>query len=81
MLFRSQAIYRCGTGVSLRVMMACVHPDDLQAMQELMTATHLPEAPDARFTVECRMQYPDGEVRWMVVRAQAFLRGRERGSG
>ncbi len=72
---RAQAIYRCGTGVSLGVMMACVHPDDLHALQELMMSTHRPEAPDARFTAECRMQYPDGEVRWMVVRAQAFFEG------
>ena len=72
---RAQAIYRCGTGVSLGVMMACVHPDDLQVLQELMTSTHRPEAPDSRFTAECRMQYPDGEVRWMVVRAQAFFEG------
>jgi PAS domain S-box-containing protein len=72
---RAQAIYRCGTGVSLGVMMACVHPDDLHSLQELMTSTHRPEAPDARFTAECRMLYPDGEVRWMVVRAQAFFEG------
>ncbi len=72
---RAQAIYRCETGVSLGVMMACVHPDDLHALQELMTSTYRPDAPDARFTSECRMQYPDGEVRWMVVRAQAFFEG------
>ncbi|MDO9116837.1 MAG: PAS domain S-box protein [Nitrospira sp.] len=72
---RAQAIYRCGPGVSLGAMMACVHPDDLHALQELMTATHRPDAADARFTSECRMQYPDGEVRWMVVRAQAFFEG------
>lgn len=77
---RAQAIYRCGTGVSLGVMTACVHPDDLQALQELMASTHRPDAPDARFTAECRMQYPDGEVRWMVVRAQAFFEGAEAGS-
>lgn len=72
---RAQAIYRCGTGVSIGAMMAFVHPDDLYTLQELMTSTHRPDAPDARFTSECRMQYPDGEVRWMVVRAQAFFDG------
>ena len=72
---RAQALYRCGTGVSLGVMMACVHPDDRPALQELMTSTHRPEAPDARFTSECRMQYPDGEIRWMVVRAQVLFEG------
>lgn len=72
---RARAIYRCGTGVSFGAMMGFVHPDDLHALQELMTSTHRPDAPDARFTSECRMQYPDGEVRWMVVRAQAFFEG------
>lgn len=76
---RAQAIYRCGTGVSLGTMIACVHPDDAHALQELMTSTHRPDAPDARFTSEYRMQYPDGEVRWMVVRAQAFFDGAGRG--
>ncbi|SPP63164.1 PAS domain S-box protein [Nitrospira lenta] len=76
---RAQAIYRCGTGVSLGTMIACVHPDDAHALQELMTSTHRPDAPDARFTSEYRMQYPDGEVRWMVVRAQAFFDGAGQG--
>jgi len=69
---RAQAIYRCETGVSLEAMMASVHPDDLRALRELMTATH---RSDARFTSECRMRYSDGEVRWMVVWAQMFFEG------
>jgi hypothetical protein len=70
---RAQAIYRCGTGVPLRTMMATVHPEDLRALQDLIAAAHRADTPDSRFTVECRMQYPDGEVRWMVVRAQVFF--------
>jgi len=72
---RAQAIYRCGTGVPLRTMMATVHPEDLRALQNLIAAAHRADTPDSRFTTECRMQYPDGEVRWMVVRAQVFFEG------
>lgn len=72
---RAQAIYRCGTGVPLRTMMASVHPEDLRALQDLITDAHRADTPDSRFTAECRMRYPDGEVRWMVVRAQVFFEG------
>jgi len=37
---RAQAIYRCGTGVPLRTMMATVHPEDLRALQDLIAAAH-----------------------------------------
>lgn len=72
---RAQAIYRCGTGVPLATMMVCVHPEDLHTLQEVMGAAHRPDVPDPRFTAECRMLYPDGEVRWVVMRAQVFFEG------
>lgn len=72
---RAQTIYRCGTGVPFKTVMASVHPDDIQSLQELIAAAHRPDSPDSRFTSECRMLYPDGEVRWMVVRAQVFFEG------
>ncbi|MEQ1792644.1 MAG: PAS domain S-box protein [Nitrospira sp.] len=72
---RAQAIYRCGTGVTLKTMMASVPPEDIQSLQDLIAAAHRPESTDSRFTSECRMLYPDGEVRWMVVRAQVFFEG------
>lgn len=74
---RAQAIYRCGTGVPLRTMMAMVHPDDLRALQDLIAAAHRADTSDSRFAAECRMRYPDGEVRWMVVRAQVFYEGED----
>ena len=70
---RARAIYRCDSGVTLGAMLAFVHPEDLPVMQDLIAAARRPDAPDSRFTAECRMRYPDGEVRWMVVRAQVFF--------
>lgn len=76
---RAQAIYRCGTGVPLKTMMAYIHPDDLHTLQELIRAAHRPDAPDSRFVVEFRMRYPDGDVWWVLVRAQVLFAGE--GSG
>ncbi|MEQ1655653.1 MAG: PAS domain S-box protein [Nitrospira sp.] len=72
---RARAIYRCDSGVTLGAMLAFVHPEDLHVLQDLIAATHRHDSSDSRFTVECRMRYPDGEVRWMVVRAQMFFEG------
>ncbi len=72
---RAQALYRCGTGVPLKAMMACIHPDDLGALQDAIGVAHRVEAPDSRFTAEFRMQYPDGEICWMVTRAQVIFEG------
>ncbi len=72
---RAQVIYRCSTGVPLKTLMAHIHPGDLHALQELIWAAHRPDGPDSRFVAEFRMQYPDGEVRWMAVRAQVFFEG------
>ena len=72
---RGRAIYRCDTGVTLGAMLAFVHPEDLPVLQNLIAAAHRHDSPDSRFTAECRMRYPDGEVRWMVVRAQMFFEG------
>ncbi len=72
---RARAIYRCDTGVTLGAMLAFVHPEDLHVLQNLIAAAHRHDSPDSRFTAECRMRYPDGEVRWIVVRAQMFFEG------
>ncbi len=72
---RARAIYRCDTGVTLGAMLAFVHPEDLPVLQNLIAAAHRHDSPDSRFTAECRMRYPDGEVRWIVVRAQMFFEG------
>lgn len=72
---RARAIYRCDTGVTLGAMLDFVHPEDLHVLQNLIASAHRHDSPDSRFTAECRMRYPDGEVRWVVVRAQMFFEG------
>lgn len=76
---RAQAIYRCGSGVSLATMMASVHPDDLRALQDMLAAANRSDAADSRVMAECRMRHPDGEVRWIAVRAQVFFEGKGAG--
>ena len=72
---RSQTIYRCGPVEPLAAIFAHVHPEDLAALKDTTAIAHRPDSSDTRFTAEFRMRYPDGEIRWMVMRAQVLFEG------
>jgi len=53
---------------------AQLYPDDREPLQEAVAAAHDP-AGDGRFSLEYRIRRRDGEVRWIVARAQTLFVG------
>src|SRR5690606_7809450 len=53
---------------------AQIHPDDREMLYAAVKKAHDP-AGDGRFSVEYRIRRRDGEVRWIVGRAQTLFAG------
>jgi PAS domain S-box-containing protein len=59
---------------TLAEFVAMLHPEDGERIATAIRRAHDP-AGDGRFDVEQRIIRPDGEVRWLVTRAQTFFAG------
>lgn len=75
-LSQIHGIYPCPQEESLQVYLASLYPEDLAAMQELLTRCMRGEMKE--FTVENRLTWPDGSLHW--VEARGYVLFNEAGS-
>ena len=60
--------------VTLQKFIACVHPDDMEAIVAQVQRAHHP-AGDGTFDVEHRIIRRDGQIRWLTTRSQTYFEG------